>query len=291
MDEPLIYIDGKYYPKKDAKISVYDHGLLYGDGVFEGIRCYDGNVFKLEEHIDRLYSSAKSINLDIGIPKKEMISIVCESLRKNKLKDAYIRLVVTRGVGDLGLDPRKCPKPSIICISQYFDRLYGDLYEKGISVVTVGTRRVSSQAIDVKAKTLNYLNNILAKIQATVAGCDEALMLNSLGYAAEGSGDNLFLIKDGKLLTPPLSAGVLCGITRMTVIELARAIEMEVIERDLTLFDVYTADEVFMTGTAAEIIPVIEVDARVIGNKKPGVLTKKLSAEFSKITKAAGVKI
>lgn len=288
---PYIYIDGKFYPKGEAKISVYDHGLLYGDGVFEGIRCYKKNVFRLKEHIDRLYDSARAINLEIGIDREEMAKIVLETLKKNELSDAYIRLIVTRGVGDLGLDPRKCPKESIICIAQYFAPLYGDLYDKGIRVVTVGTRRVSWDALDVKAKTLNYLNNIMGKIQANLAGCDEALMLNSLGHVCEGTGDNFFIVKNKKLMTPPTGSGVLIGITRGAILDLAKKRDLEVEEKELTLFDVYTADEAFMTGTAAEVIPIIEADARKIGDGKPGPVTKDLMDAFKDIREEDGAKV
>ncbi|MBN2517551.1 MAG: branched-chain-amino-acid transaminase [Candidatus Altiarchaeota archaeon] len=289
--EPLVYIDGKFYPKGDAKISVFDHGLLYGDGVFEGIRCYNGVVFRLKQHIDRLYSSAQYINLRIPVSKEEMGKIVCDTIRKNGQKDAYVRLVVTRGFGDLGLDPRKCPKPTTICISQQFDPLYGDMYDKGISIVSVGARRIAPDSFDVKAKTLNYLNNILAKIQANLAGCDEALMMNNLGYACEGTGDNFFIVKDGKIYTPPTEAGVLRGITRQVVFEIADKLRTRYTEKNLTLFDVYTADEAFMTGTAAEIIPIICVDDRTIGDGKPGAITKRLMAEFVKIREKDGTKV
>lgn len=289
--EQLIYIDGKFYPKGEAKISVYDHGLLYGDGVFEGIRCYNGNVFRLKQHIQRLFHSARSINLHIPISHSEMSDIVCETIRKNGLKDAYVRLVVTRGVGDLGLDPRKCPTATIFCIAQPFAPLYGDLYDKGLKVVTVGTRRTSWDTLDVKAKTLNYLNNIMAKIQANLAGCDEGLMLNYLGHVAEGTGDNFFVVKEGKLYTPPTEAGVLIGITRGVVIELAKKLGITVHEKDMTLFDVYTAEEAFMTGTAAEIAPIVELDARKIHEGKPGPITKRLIEEFKKIREKDGVRV
>jgi len=289
--EPLIYIDGEFYPKGEAKISVYDHGLLYGDGVFEGIRCYNGNVFGLKDHVDRLYNSARSINLKIPISKQEMMDIVRDTIKKNNEKDAYVRLVVTRGMGDLGLDPIKCPKPTIICIAEHFAPLYGNLYEKGISIVTVGTRRIAPDSVDVKAKTLNYLNNILAKIQANLANCDEALMLNSLGYACEGTGDNFFIVNNGTIYTPPTEAGVLKGITRQVVFEIAERLKISAVEKNITLFDVYTADEAFMTGTAAEIIPVVCADERPIGTGKPGEITKRLMSEFVKIREKDGVKI
>jgi len=289
--EQQVYIDGKFYPKSEAKISVYDHGLLYGDGIFEGIRCYNGNVFRLRQHIERLYDSAKAIKLEVPVSEKKMTDIVLECIKKNNLKDAYVRLVVTRGLGDLGLDPNKCPKATIICIAQKFAALYGDLYDKGIRVVTVGTRRTSCDALDIKAKTLNYLNNIMGKIQANLAKCDEALMLNSMGHVAEGTGDNFFIVKDGKLRTPPTGAGVLIGITRGAVMDLAEKMNLELEEKNLTLFDVYTADEAFMTGTAAEIVPIIEVDGRKIADGKPGETTKKLIAQFKKIRESDGVKV
>ncbi len=289
--EGFVYIDGTYYRKEEAKISVFDHGLLYGDGVFEGIRCYNGNVFRLKQHIDRLYDSARSITLKIPISKKEMEEVVCETIRKNGLRDAYVRLVVTRGIGDLGLDPRKCPRATIICIAQYFAPLYGDLYEKGIRVITVGARRTSWDALDVKAKTLNYLNNIMGKIQANLAGCDEALMLNNLGYVSEGTGDNFFMVKDGTIYTPPTDAGVLKGITREAIIEIAKRIGTGLVEKNLTPFDAYTADEAFMTGTAAEVIPIVEIDSRRIGSGRPGPVTKRLMEEFKKVREQDGTKI
>jgi branched-chain amino acid aminotransferase len=289
--ELLVYIDGKYYPKGEAKISVFDHGLLYGDGVFEGIRCYNGTVFRLKQHIGRLYKSAEIIGLEVPMVPGEMSDIVCETIRKNDLKDAYVRLVVTRGFGDLGLDPRKCPKPSIICIVQPWGALYGDLYSKGIKIVTVKTRRIAPEALDTRAKTLNYVNNILAKVEATKAGCNEALMLDSRGFVCEGSGDNIFLVKGGRLITPKTGYGALVGITRQAVFELADAMSLECEERDIKLQEVYSADEAFMTGTAAEIAPVVEVDSRGVGSGKPGEITKRLMAEFKKITTKDGIKI
>jgi branched-chain amino acid aminotransferase len=289
--ENLVYIDGTFYPKSEAKISVYDHGLLYGDGIFEGIRCYNGNVFRLGAHIDRLYDGAKAINLMLPVDKKKMSDIVCETIQENKLKDAYLRLVVTRGFGDLGLDPRKCPKATIICIAENFAPLYGDLYDKGISVVTVGVRRTPSDAFDVKAKSLNYINNVMAKIQANLAKCDEGLMMNSLGFICEGTGDNFFIVKNGCLITPPAEAGVLLGVTRQTIIDIADARGIQFKEQNLTPFDVYTADESFMTGTAAEVIPIVKIDDRTIGDGKPGKMTKELMSQFKKVRETEGTKV
>jgi branched-chain amino acid aminotransferase len=291
MDSPLIYIDGEWYPKGEAKISVYDHGLLYGDGVFEGIRCYNKNVFRLKEHIDRLYVSADIIGLKIPISKEEMAEIVKESIRKNDLTNAYTRLVITRGFGDLGLNPRKCPTPSIICISQNFAPLYGDLYEKGIRVKKVNTIRIAPEALDTRAKTLNYVNNILANVEAINAGYDEALMLDSRGKVCEGSGDNIFIIKDGKLCTPETGYGALVGVTRGAVLEMAKKMGIETEERDLDLDEVFDADEAFMTGTAAEIIPIVQLDDQRIGDGTTGETTKKLMAEFVKIREEDGDKV
>ena len=291
MDTTLIYIDGDYYNKGDAKISVFDHGFLYGDGVFESIRCYNGNVFGLQEHIERLYESAILLHLEIPETREEMANLVCATIRKAGLNDAYVRLVVSRGVGDLGLDPRKCPRPTTVIIVQQADPMYGDLYDKGIRVVTSGIRRISSDAIDVRAKTLNYLNNILAKMQANMADCQEALMLNHLGYVCEGTGDNLFILKKGELVTPPAESGALQGITRQSIFELSRKIPIVCAERNLTLIDVYTCDEAFMTGTLAEIIPVVEIDGRTIGNGEPGLITRRLMAEFVEIRERHGIRL
>ncbi len=283
-----IYLDGKFVDKEDAKISVYDHGLLYGDGIFEGIRAYDGVIFKLKEHIDRLYDSAKSITLNIPISKEEMEKIVIETVKINNLKDAYIRLVVTRGIGDLGLDPKKCPKPTIFCIAEPMNPLLG---EDGIRVITSSIRRLPVDVLNPAVKSLNYLNSILAKIQANYANVDEAFLLDSEGYVAEGTGDNIFVVKNGVIKTPPLSSSVLKGITRDVVIELAKKLGYEVLEEKLTIHDLYVCDELFITGTAAEIVPVVEIDGRVINNGNIGEITKKLRDEFKKIRKIEGVKV
>ncbi|MBA2853351.1 branched-chain-amino-acid transaminase [Methanococcus maripaludis] len=282
-----IYLDGNFVEKEDAKVSVYDHGLLYGDGVFEGIRAYDGVVFKLEEHIERLYDSADSIAMKIPASKVEMEEIVIETLKSNDLKDAYIRLVVTRGVGDLGLDPRKCPKATIFCIAEAMKPLLG---EDGIKVITSSIRRLPVDVLNPAVKSLNYLNSILAKIQANYAGVEEAFLLDSEGYVAEGTGDNVFVIKNGKIKTPPLSSSVLKGITRDTVVDLAKEAGYSIIEEKMTLHDLFVADEIFITGTAAELIHVVELDGRVINNGKLGPITKDLSDRFKEIRSKIGKK-
>lgn len=286
-----IYINGKYYSKEEAKISVFDHGLLYGDGVFEGIRCYDGNVFRLRQHIDRLYDSAKVIMLEIPISKEEMEKAIVETVRRNNLRDAYIRVVVTRGVGDLGLDPRKCSNPQVIIIVDKIVLYPERFYREGLSVITVPTRRNVPEALNPRIKSLNYLNNILAKIEAINAGVEEAIMLNQDGFVAECTGDNIFIVKRGVLETPPMAYGALEGITRNAVIEIAQQLGVKVIERPFTRYEIYTADEMFLTGTAAEIVPVVKVDGRVIGDGKPGKLTLRILENFRKITKTDGVKV
>jgi len=286
-----IYINGKFYGKDDARVSVFDHGLLYGDGVFEGIRVYNRLVFKLKEHVDRLYESAHSIMLKIPLSRAEMIKAVVRTLKENRLSDAYIRLIVTRGEGDLGLDPRKClGKPTVIIIADKIT-LYPDrLYKEGLSIITVPTVRNLPEAVNPQIKSLNYLNNILAKIEAVNCGCDEAIMLDSLGYVAECTGDNIFIVKDRHLYTPPQCMGTLRGITRDSVLELARKNKIPVHEHVITRHEVFISDECFLTGTAAEIIPVVKVDGRVIGGGRPGELTNFLSKKFRELTKSAGVK-
>ena len=281
--ELLVYIDGEYYPKSQAKISVYDHGLLYGDGVFEGIRAYNGVVFKLKEHIDRLYRSAHAIMLQIPITKEQMMNIVLETLRKNNLKDAYIRLVVTRGVGDLGLDPRKCSKPTIIVITDTITLHKSEAKEKGITAMLTWVKRDPVDATSHEIKSLNYLNSILAKIEANINGVDEAICLDKNGYVCEGVAENIFIVKNGRIYTPPSYTGALPGITAETVKELARNLGYEVIEKNITPYELFTADEVFFTGTAAEIVPVREINKRQIGNGKPGPITKRLMEEFSRL--------
>lgn len=283
-----VYVDGKLVSKDDAKISVFDHGLLYGDGVFEGIRTYDGLIFKLKEHIDRLYQSAHSIMLEIPMSKKGLIEAVKQTLRANKLKNAYIRLIVTRGVGDLGLDPRRCQKPSIIVITDKIALYPEKFYKQGMEIITVPTRRNIPEALNPQIKSLNYLNNILAKIEAVNAGVEEAIMLNSEGYIAECTGDNLFIVKRATLLTPPVYIGSLRGITRDVIFDLAKAIKIPVREEVLTRHDLFNADECFLTGTAAEAIPVVKIDGRKIGDGKPGKITLKLIHKFHRLTKVNG---
>jgi len=285
-DEILVYIDGKFYPKDEAKISVFDHGFLYGDGVFEGIRAYDGVVFKLKEHIDRLYNSAHAIMLDIPLTKEEMIEAVLETLRRNNLRDAYIRLVVTRGAGDLGLDPRKCAKPSIIIIAVPLLRLYDEeKRRKGISMIVSWVRRDPVDATSHEIKSLNYLNSILAKIEANNVGADEALILDTNGYICEATGENIFIVKDGKLYTPPRSSGALPGITASVVKRIAAKLGYEVIERNITVTELYSADEAFLTGTGAEIMPIREVNKRRIGEGKMGPITEKIFEEFMRVVR------
>jgi len=279
-----IYISGKFFPQEDAKISVFDHGLLYGDGVFEGLRSYRGKVFRLDEHIRRLYESAKAIWLEIPMSPDEMCGAVNESVRINKIDDGYIRLVVTRGAGTLGLDPNRCSNPQVIIIADAISLYPKELYEKGLEIVTVSVQRNHPAALSPRIKSLNYLNNILAKIEGIQAGCIEALMLNHKGEVAESTGDNIFLVHHGVLQTPPLEAGILEGVTRDAVIEIALEAGIEVREMPLTKHDVYVADECFLTGTAAEIIPVVRVDSRVIGTGKPGPMTRDLEKRFKKLT-------
>jgi branched-chain amino acid aminotransferase len=279
-----VYINGKFVPQEDAKISVFDHGLLYGDGVFEGLRSYRGNVFRLREHIVRLYQSAKAIWLEIPISQEEMCDAVNEAVRVNKIDDGYIRLVVTRGAGTLGLDPNRCSDPQIIIIADAISLYPKELYEKGLEIISVSVQRNHPAALSPRIKSLNYLNNILAKIEGLQGGCIEALMLNHKGEVAECTGDNIFLVRSGVLYTPPLEAGILAGITRDAVIELARGADIEVREAPLTKHDVYVADECFLTGTAAEVVPVVKVDSRTIGTGKPGPITRDLEKRFRKLT-------
>ncbi|RLI22521.1 branched-chain amino acid aminotransferase [Candidatus Bathyarchaeota archaeon] len=283
--ELLVYIDGKYYPKSQAKISVYDHGLLYGDGVFEGIRAYNGVVFKLREHIDRLYRSARVIMLEIPLTKEEMINAVLETLRKNNLHDAYIRLVVTRGVGDLGLDPRKCPKPTVIIITDVIKLHSKEAKERGIRALIVWVKRDPVDATSHEVKSLNYMNSILGKIEANVAGFDEAICLDKNGQISEGIAENIFIVKNGKIITPPTSTGALVGITRDVIMKLAEKLGYKAVEANITPTDLFTADEAFFTGTAAEVVPIVEVNKRKIGEGKPGPITKRLMQEFEKIVR------
>ena len=285
-----IYLNGKLIEASEAKVSVFDHGLLYGDGVFEGIRSYNGLVFKLREHIHRLYESAHTILLKIPMTQQEMAQAVVGTLKANRLRDAYIRLVVTRGPGDLGLDPRKCERATIFIITDKIV-LYPDrVYREGMEIVTVPTPRNLPEALNPQIKSLNYLNNILAKIEATNAGVQEALMLSAHGYVAECTGDNIFIVRGGALLTPPPYAGILKGITRACVMDLARVARIPVREEMMTRHDLYNAEECFLTGTAAEIAPIVKIDGRVIGAGKPGKVTLRLMRDFRKATRSDGVR-
>lgn len=286
-----VFIDGKFYDKEKAKISVFDHGLLYGDGVFEGIRLYEGNIFRLSQHIDRLIASAKYIMLELPMTKEELIEATVKTCRINKLWNGYIRLVVTRGEGTLGLSPWLCPKPTVIIIAADIKLYPDEHYTHGLKIVTVPTLRNFAECVNPRVKSLNYLNNILAKIEAHHAGSLEALMLSKEGYVVECTGDNIFIIKDEVLYTPPVYLGALKGITRDCIIELAEKCGYKVKEEPFTRFEVFNADECFLTGTAAEAIPVVKVDNRVIGDGKPGPITRKLITEFRKITAIDGVKI
>ena len=283
-----IYIDGQYLDEANAKVSVFDHGLLYGDGIFEGIRAYNGRVFKLKEHIDRLFYSAKAILLNIPLSHAEIMRAVVETCRQNGIRDGYIRLLVTRGVGGLGLNPNRCKKPSVIVIADKIQLYPAEMYERGLDIITVPTVRNLHSALNPAIKSLNYLNNILAKIEANNGGCEEAIMLNSEGYVSECTGDNIFIIKDGQMFTPPLSAGALYGITRGVVMELARLSGIPVSEPNLTRYDMFNADECFLTGTGAELIPVVKIDGRVVGTGKPGQVTKDLVTKYKALTHSTG---
>ena len=283
-----IFIDGRYCSEHEAKISVFDHGLLYGDGVFEGIRAYHGRVFKLKEHIDRLFCSAKAILLELPMTHAELVGAVIETCRRNRIRDGYVRLVVTRGVGTLGLNPNRCRRPSVIIIAGKIQLYPPEFYEQGLAIVTVPTTRNLNNAVCPAIKSLNYLNNILAKIEANIAGVEEAIMLNAEGYVAECTGDNVFMVKAGQLLTPPLYAGALYGITRSVVIDLARQQGLHVLETNLTRYDLFNADECFLTGTGAEIIPVVTIDGRVIGTGRPGTLTRDLERRYHALTQVTG---
>jgi branched-chain amino acid aminotransferase len=289
--EAKIYIDGKFYPEAEAKISVFDHGLLYGDGIFEGIRFYNGRVFRLEEHLRRLWDSAHSIQLKIPMTMREMSDALLETIRQNHLRDGYIRLVVTRGIGNLGLNPAQCKSPSVIIIAATIALYHEDFYRKGLTIVTCATRRISPAALNPAVKSLNYLNNVMARIEADLAGADEALMLNEAGNVAECTADNVFIVKHGQISTPPVSAGALQGITRSVVFEIAAKLGIKILETDITRHDVFVANECFLTGTAAEIVPVVKVDGRLIGSGKPGPVTTRVIAQFREMTRETGTPI
>lgn len=286
-----VYINGEYFPKDEAKVSVFNRGFLYGDGVFEGIAAYGGRVFKLEEHFQRLWESAKAIGLEIPLSREELKGRLLETLRKNKLKDAYIRLVVSRGEADLGLDPRKCRHPDVIIIADKISIYPEEFYKKGLEVVIVSTRRNIPSALNARIKSLNYLNNILAKLEANLQGVPEGIMLNQDGYVAECTADNIFMVKDGNLITPPAWIGILKGVTRDTVMDLARKERLSVEEKIFTPVTLYSSEECFLTGTAAEVMPVIKIDGRVIGDGMPGPITKKLMMKFHELTRREGIPI
>jgi branched-chain amino acid aminotransferase len=286
-----VYLDGRLVDEADAKVSVFDHGLLYGDGVFEGIRLYGGNVFRLDEHLDRFADSAKAILLDMPLTKAQWSAAICETCRANGLTDGYIRAVVTRGVGDLGLAPWLCAKPSYFVIANKISLYPPEHYEIGLSIVTVATRRIGPAAIPATVKSLNYLNNILAKIEARQAGALEAIMLNDQGYVAEATADNVFIVHKGELLTPSASQGALKGVTRSTIIDIAKDLGVPERETNLTRYDLWCADECFLTGSGAEVIPVVKLDGRVIGTGKPGPLTRRMIEEFRKRTLTEGTRL
>ncbi|MBJ7327781.1 MAG: branched-chain-amino-acid transaminase [Chthoniobacterales bacterium] len=286
-----IYFNGKLVPKEEAAVSVFDHGLLYGDGVFEGIRFYAGRVFRLEEHVIRLYRSARAIALTIPMDRAAMTEAVLGTIRANEMTDGYVRLVVTRGVGSLGLSPKSCPQPTVFIIAAGITLYPEEMYRHGLKLVTCATRRIAHGALSPMVKSLNYLNNIMAKIEAEQAGAGEGLMLNEQGYVAECTGDNIFVIKDGRITTPPISAGALAGVTREVVFEMAEAAGIPIREQDTTRYDIYTADECFLTGTAAELIPAVELDSRLIHDGKPGPITARLTKRFHELTGTTGTPI
>lgn len=283
-----IYIDGEYFDKKNAKISVFDHGLLYGDGIFEGIRFYEGRVFKLKEHIQRLFISAKAILLEIEMTHDEMEEAVCETIRKNGLTDGYVRLLVTRGVGTLGLSPFACDKSTVIIIADSISLYPDEKYKEGLKLITCSTRRTAPAALSPSVKSLNYLNNVMAKVEAIFADAEEGLMLNEQGFVAECTGDNIFVVRDGKIKTPPSSAGALPGITREVIFQIAENLEVGIEESQMTRYDIYAADECFLTGTAAEVIAAVSLDRRLIGNGKPGPITEKFIESFRNIVGQEG---
>ena len=284
------YVNGKIIPEEEAKVSVFDHGLLYGDGVFEGLRVYNGRIFQLERHLDRLYESAKSISLEVPLTKEEFAKSIIELCRKNELSEGYIRPVVTRGVGPFSLDPEGCKEPTVIILAREFPPLYGEKYEKGLKIITSTWRRVPPQSISPSIKSLNYLNNILARIEAIQRGADEALFLDIHGFVSEATADNIFIVRGGEVFSPPTSTN-LKGVTRDVVFRLCKELGYQVKEYFFSLHDVYTADEVFMTGTAAEIAPIVEVDGRTIADGKPGKITRTLMEEYRKLTLSTGTPI
>ncbi len=287
----VIYLNGEFVPREEARVSVFDHGYLYGDGIFEGIRAYNGRVFRLDEHLDRLYESARSIMLSVPLAKTEMREAVLQTMRRNDLREGYIRLVVSRGRGDLGLDPRKCPTPTVVIIAETI-RLYPEeAYTRGLRAITTTVRKIRSDMLSPQVKSLNYLNNILARLEVNQAGADEGIMLSADGLVTECTADNVFLVRRRELWTPPPVVGLLRGITRDTVLDLARRLEISVFERAFTIHDVYTAEECFLTGTAAEVAPVVQVDGRIIGAGRPGAITKRLIAAYRDLVQGEGAPI
>ncbi|MEC0203488.1 branched-chain-amino-acid transaminase [Paenibacillus lautus] len=291
MSEQWIYLDGEFVTKENAKVSVFDHGFLYGDGIFEGIRIYNGNIFKCKEHLDRLYDSAKSIDLVIPLAYDELLEAMAETIRRNDMRNGYIRIVVSRGAGNLGLDPRRCPKPTVLIIVEQLAIYSEEAYLNGLKAVSVAQRRNIPDALNPKIKSLNYLNNILVKIQSNFAGADEAIMMNAQGYVTEGSGDNIFIVKNGVVTTPPCYLGALEGITRQAIIDLCDKLGIKLKEEPFSMHDVYIADEVFFTGTAAEVIAAREIDGRMIGEGQAGPITLQLLEEFRKIVDQDGYKV
>lgn len=287
----VAYVNGTFVPKGEAKVSVYDHGYLYGDGVFEGIRAYEGRIFRLEEHLDRLFASARYLMLEVPLSRDALRSAILETVRRSGLRDAYIRPVISRGVGDLGLDPRKCKTASVVIIVDTIQLYPREAYERGLRAITATTRKIRPDALSPQAKTLNYLNNILARLEANQAGVEEAIMLNADGYVCECSADNLFLVRDGEVWTPPAYLGILQGVTRGTVMDLARELGVPAREQVFTLHDVYTAEECFLTGTGAEVAPVVEVDARPVGGGRPGPVTARLVREFRALVRREGTPV
>lgn len=287
----IVYLDGNYVDSAEAKVSVFDHGLLYGDGIFEGIRLYEGNVFRLMEHLERFEYSAKALMLDLPLSRQELADAICETCRRNELRDGYIRLVVTRGIGDLGLAPWLCAKPTTFIIASTIQMYPKEHYENGLSIVTVPTRRINPAALPPTVKSLNYLNNILGKIEAKQGGALEGIMLNDQGFIAECTADNLFIVHKGVIFTPSAAQGALKGITRETIFDIARDMQIPCREQNLTRYDVWCADECFLTGTGAEVIPAVKLDGRVIGSGKPGEITGKLLTEFRRRVKKEGVRI
>ena len=282
----IIFMNDRLVPEEEARVSVFDHGLLYGDGVFEGLRSYSGRVFRLDAHLERLWASARAIVLEIPLAKETLAQAVIDTLAANKLVDGYVRLVITRGAGSLGLDPSRTKNPQVIVIADTISLYPQEFYEQGLRIVTAATQRVHSAALSPRIKSLNYLNNIMAKLEGLQAGCVEALMLDHKGEVAECTGDNIFIVRSGKLLTPPRDAGILEGITRNAVMELAHTAGIDCREETLTRYDLYTADECFLTGTAAEVIPVVEIDGRKIGVSTPGLITARLTADFHRLVRA-----